>query len=320
VAPPTRSDGTETASGSLDLPPEVAARLDAVPLFAGRRLQVEELSGGLTNRNYKITVDGARYVARMSSPQGALLAIDRGLEYAASVAASASGVAPGVAAYAPLAGVLVIEWLDARTFTEADVRDGGNLQAIVAALRVLHAGPPLPGDFDCFDLMRGYLDVVSRRGLRMPDRFGEFLPTIERIQAALAVRDVGRVPCHNDLLAANLLHDGSRVRLIDYEYAGNNDACFELGNLWSESNLAPEQLEELVGLYYGQALRHKVARARLFGLVAKSLWMLWASIQAGVSDLDFDFWSWGMEKYDRAVAEFDGPDLARWIDEAQRED
>ena len=100
-----------------------------------------------------------------------------------------------------------------------------------------------------------------------------------------------------------------RFRLIDYEYSGNNDPCFELGNVWSESNLSLEQLEQLIAAYYGRPLRHKVARARLWGLMSKYGWTLWASIQDGVSDIDFDFWSWGMEKYDRAVAEFDSPDL-----------
>ena len=79
--------------------------------------------------------------------------------------------------------------------------------------------------------------------------------------------------------------------------------------MWSESNLSLQQLEELVAAYYGRPLRHKVARARLWGLMSKYGWTLWASIQDGVSDIDFDFWSWGMEKYDRAVAEFDEPDL-----------
>ena len=64
----------------------------------------------------------------------------------------------------------------------------------------------------------------------------------------------------------------------------------------------------------------QVARARLFGLVAKYGWTLWASIQDGSSPLDFDFWSWGMQKYDRAVAEFDGPDLADLLAAAQLDD
>jgi hypothetical protein len=90
--------------------------------------------------------------------------------------------------------------------------------------------------------------------------------------------------------------------------------------VWSESNLSLEALEHLVRAYYGRPLRNKLARARLLGLMSKYGWTLWASIQDGVSDIDFDFWEWGMEKYDRAVAEFDGPDFERLLDEVTRPD
>ena len=126
--------------------------------------------------------------------------------------------------------------------------------------------------------------------------------------------------CNNDLLAENFIDVGAEFKLIDYEYSGNNDACFELGGIWSESNLAPEQLDELVGHYYGRPFRNKVARARLWGLMSKYGWTLWASIQDGVSEIDFDFWAWGMEKYDRAVEEFDGPDFERLLEDVTRED
>ena len=100
------------------------------------------------------------------------------------------------------------------------------------------------------------------------------------MQQALAVRPEPTVPCNNDLLAANFVDDGDRLWLIDYEYGGNNDPCFELGNIWSESLLTLEHLEVLVDSYYGEHLRHKVARARLLGLMARYGWTLWASIQA----------------------------------------
>ena len=109
------------------------------------------------------------------------------------------------------------------------------------------------------------------------------------------------MPCNNDLLAANFIDDGEQVRIIDYEYAGNNDACFELGNIWSECHLTLDELEELITAYYGKPLRNKVARAQLQGLMSRYGWTLWASIQHHSSPLDFDFWSWGMEKYDAAV-------------------
>ena len=114
------------------------------------------------------------------------------------------------------------------------------------------------------------------------------------------------VPCHNDLLAATSIDDGTRIWFIDYEYAGNNDPCFELGNIWSEASLPtrPPGRHSSRLIYGSPVAVARSARARLLGLMSKYGWTLWASIQDAISDVDFDFWSWGMEKYDRAMAEF----------------
>ena len=298
------------------LTPELEARLEEVPTFAGRPRTVEALTGGLTNINLKVTTPEGCYVARLSSPEGELLAIDREAEYRNSVAAWQSGVAPEVVDYLPGRGVMVVAWLEGRTYDGADVRDSTNLPRVAAACRALHAGPRFVNDFDMFVIQRRYLGIVQERGFRLPDRYLEFMPQVERIAAALAAHPVPTVPCNNDLLAANFIDDGEKVWLIDYEYAGNGDPGFELGNVWSESNLSLDQLDELVTHYHGGSRPDQVARARLLGLMSKYGWTLWASIQDGVSDIDFDFWEWGMEKYDRAVAEFDGPDFATLLDRA----
>ena len=121
-------------------------------------------------------------------------------------------------------------------------------------------------------------------------------------------------------MAGNFIDDGEDIRLIDYEYSGNNDPFFEIGNLWSEAAGTPDDLERLVTSYLGHTSAALVARARLWGLMSKYGWMLWASIQAGTSGLDFDFWSWGMEKYDRAVTEFEGPDFGHLLEEVRGSD
>ncbi len=110
------------------------------------------------------------------------------------------------------------------------------------------------------------------------------------------------------------------MRFIDYEYSGTNEGSFEVGNIWSESDLSLDRLEELTSAYWQRPLRHKVARARLWGLMSKYGWMLWASIQDGVSEIDFDFWSWGLEKYERAERELASPDLPRLLEDVQRAD
>ena len=136
----------------------------------------------------------------------------------------------------------------------------------------------------------------------------------------MRVRREPNVPCNNDLLAENFIECGGELRLIDYEYSGNNEPSFELGNVWSESNLTLDQLERLVSEYYGAPLVNKVARCRVWGLMSKYGWTLWGSIQDGISEIDFDFWGWAMEKYERAVAEFDGPDFERLLADVRRED
>ena len=89
--------------------------------------------------------------------------------------------------------------------------------------------------------------------------------------------------------------------------------------MWSESTLPDDLLEPLVAAYWGRASASHVARARLWALMSQYGWTLWASIQASISPIDFDFWSWGMEKYDRAMAAFDGPAFDGWLDAVGRD-
>ena len=281
---------------------------------------VSELAGGLTNTNYKVGAESGEYVVRVSAKDAGLLAIDRENEYLNTVSAADAGVGAAVIAYMPDRGVLVLEFIEGQTQTAEDLRRGDRLDWVAAACRKLHGARRFRDDFDMFRIQQRYLGLVQERGFRLPDGYLDYEPQVRRIEEAMAVRDEGTVPCNNDLLAENFIDVGDGFRLIDYEYSGNNDACFELGNVWSESNLALEQLDEIVAHYYGRQLANKVARARLWGLMSKYGWTLWASIQDSVSDIDFDFWAWGMEKYERAVAEFEGPDFERLLADVQRED
>jgi thiamine kinase-like enzyme len=293
--------------------------LDLIPALRGRQ-SVEELAGGLTNTNYKVVTPEGAYVVRVSAKDAGLLAIDRENEYLNTVSAAEAGVGAAVVDYLPERSLLVLEFIEGTTQTAEDLRRGDRLDWIASACRRLHGARPFRDDFNMFDIQRRYLGLVQERGFRLPERYLEFEPQVRRIEAAMAVRDEGNVPCNNDLLAENFIDVGDGFRLIDYEYSGMNDACFELGNVWSESNLSLAQLDELVGHYFGEHLANKVARARLWGLMSKYGWTLWASIQDGVSHIDFDFWTWGMEKYDRAVLEFDGPDFDRLVEDVQRAD
>ena len=296
------------------LPGHDAERLTRVSCLASAT-SVVRLDGGITNRNYRVSTPDRDYVVRLSDPESSLLSIDRDNEYLNSMAAARAGAGAPVAQYIPGAGVLVVEWIDGRTFTERDVADPANLARIAAACRTLHAGPAFASDFDMFDLQSRYESIVHERGYRLPARYEEFSSHVARMRWALGFAPEPTVPCNNDLLAANMIDDGDRIWLIDYEYSGNNEASFELGNIWSESTLDDDLLQPLVTSYWGADLPAKVARARLWALMSKYGWTLWASIQQELSSIDFDYWSWGMEKYERAVTEFTGREFVGWLED-----
>lgn len=297
------------------------AALDLCNVVPPRPRRFESLPGGLTNVIYKVSgPTGEPVVARLSSSKSGLLAIDRLAECHNARSAAESGVAPRVIACEPIAGISIVEWIDGRTFAPTDLDDSRQIARVAAACVRLHAGARCTNDFDMFTVQRNYLAIVQTRGYRLPAGYLDYAEAVKRISEALSIQASDTVPCHNDLLAANIIDDGERIWFIDYEYAGNNDPCFELGNIWSEANLPIYRLEELVTGYFGYRSPAKIARARLLALMSKYGWMLWAAIQDAISGVDFDFWNWGLEKYERAVAEFGGPDFMQLLDAAQQPD
>ncbi|HEY4411708.1 MAG TPA: choline kinase family protein, partial [Gaiellaceae bacterium] len=293
--------------------------LHAVPELRNAQA-IEPLIGGLTNTNYKVTTAFGCYVVRISGKDTSLLAIDRENEVHNTVAAAETGVGAPFVAALPEHDALVLGFLEGEVMDADKMRRGDRLAAAADACRRLHGGRRFLHDFDMFEIQPRYLAIVRERGFRLPERYQAFEPQIREVERAMRVRPEPTVPCNNDLLAENFIDVDGEMRLIDYEYSGNNEPSFELGNVWSESNLSLAQLDELVARYYGRPLRNKVARARLWGLMSKYGWTLWGSIQAGISDLDFDFWGWAMEKYERAVEELDGPRFEQLLLDVQRTD
>jgi thiamine kinase-like enzyme len=171
-----------------------------------------------------------------------------------------------------------------------------------------------------FEIQARYYTTATAAGMRMPAGYADLMPAFEAARQALAVRAEGTVPCNNDLLAANFIDDGDRIWLIDYEYSGNNDACFELGNVAGECGLSGEALAALVTAYYGRPRRSRIARAMLYSLVARYGWTLWGAIQHAASELDFDFWSWAMVRFEAAAAGFTSSDFDRLLADVQAPD
>jgi thiamine kinase-like enzyme len=182
------------------------------------------------------------------------------------------------------------------------------------AVRRLHAGPRFTGDFDMFARQAGYLEVVHANGMRLPAGYADHAAAWDDVRRALAAAPRPTVPCNNDLLAANFIDDGRRVWLIDYEYSGNNDVCFELGNTTTECRFTEEQVDAWCEAYFGDPRPADRARVRVQALCSQYGWSLWGFIQEATSPLDFDFHAWGMERYEKAAATFRGGGLRRLLE------
>jgi thiamine kinase-like enzyme len=293
--------------------------LDRLACLAGRSWRVQELPGGLTNTNLHVTTDdGLDVVVRWSQGDAALLGIDRDAEATNTAAAYDAGVGAEVVEYRPDLAILVIGFLQGEALENTDFADPGVLVRAARATRELHAGPRFTGDFDMFARQAAYLATVRERGYAMPPGYDDHADAWSDVRRALATAPRPIVPCNNDLLAANFIDDGERCRLIDYEYSGNNDACFELGNTATECDFTPEQVEAYTEAYLGSPTGADLARVRVQMLCSEYGWSLWGFIQAAASPIDYDFHGWGMVRYEKAVATFRGPDLAGLLEDVAR--
>jgi thiamine kinase-like enzyme len=292
--------------------------LGRVEAWRGREVAATELSGGLTNTNHLVTVDGERYVVRIPGRSTELLAVDRVNERHNAAAAATTGVAPAIVEVLEDLDVMVIEYVDGTTMSASTLRTPEMVRRVAASLRRLHAGPSFLKDFDMFRLTEFYLGVCDERDVRIPDGFREHLDDVRAIERALGARPLRSVPCHNDLLAENFIDDGTQLWIVDFEYSGNNDPTFELGDTAQESAFDAELRAILCEAYFGEATPSLLARMDLQAVMADVGWTLWAAIQGEISTIDYDFWGWAVERWDRALSMFGSEDFGELLGAASR--
>jgi thiamine kinase-like enzyme len=285
--------------------------------WQGKGISIQPLSGGLTNANYKVIVEGTPFFVRVPGESTELLAVDRRNEYYNAKAAAETGVGPRVLYYLPEYQVMVLEFLEGRTMSKDALQAPGMPAKIARAIRTLHAGPRFLTDFNMFRLTEYYLDICKQHQVRIPEGYPERLPRVKWIEKALAVRTLPSVPCNNDLLAENYMYVGSSMRIIDYEYSGNNDPCFELGNTCQELQYDESRIVEVCSAYFGNPTISRISRMKLNMIMSDVGWTLWAAIQAKISKIEYDFWGWAVERWARAVQKLDSDEFNKWLEDVQ---
>jgi thiamine kinase-like enzyme len=293
---------------------DIIAKIDE---WKGCDISIQQVTGGLTNLNYKVIVDGTPYFVRVPGADTELLSVDRRNELFNSRAAAQAGVGPRVLYDFPEFQAMVLEFLDGTTMSRTALSNPGMPAKIAQAIRQLHSGPRFMVDFDMFRLTRYYLDLCKQKEIPIPAGFVDRMPAVARIEQALAVHPLPSVPCNNDLLAENYIYAGDRLRIIDYEYSGNNDPCFELGNTCQELLYDEACIAEVCTVYFGAPAADKISRMKLYMVMSDIGWSLWAAIQAKISRIEYNFWGWAVERWDRAVQKMDSPGFNTWLENVQ---
>ena len=283
------------------------ARAAGLPLWTGK-VEPEPLAGGITNLNFVVRDAGRRYLVRIGGdiPEHNIV---RRFELAAARAAHAAGLAPAVRHWEE--GALVLDFIDGRTFAAEDVRDPANLDRLAALLRRCHREVPrhyrgLAPIFWVFQVLRDYAHALREAGSRYRDDLPCLAAAAERLEAAVGPVEI--VFGHNDLLPANLIDDGDRLWLVDWEYAGFNSELFDLGGLASNAGMSEAEREALLAAYYGRepdaALRRRAAAMTAASLLRETMWSM---VSEAHSAIDFDYAAYTAEnraKFEAAWAAF----------------
>jgi thiamine kinase-like enzyme len=291
--------------------------LGRLPELAGRDLELTALSGGITNRNYLVSADGTadRWVIRLAGNDTFLLGISREVEHAATVAAAGVGVGPEVTAFIRPEGYLVTRFIEGSPVSDEAVRRPETLRRVADSLRRIHDGPAIPGLFIPLRIAEAYRALAVARGVRIPVEYDLAAAIGRRIELACLAAPLEMRPCHNDLLNANFIDDGTRIRIVDWEYAGMGDPFFDLGNFSINHELMPDQDEVLLAAYDGEVVRSRLARLTVMRVVSDFREAMWGVLQQGISTLDVDFVAYAGEHFDRLLANAATPAFERALDD-----
>jgi thiamine kinase-like enzyme len=280
-------------------------------------VSITPLPGGITNQNFRVDTRGEAFVVRIGGEDTHLLGIDRHNEYAANSIAAGLGVGPEVVGFFEAENALITRFIEGRNITAQEAAQPELLARIVSSIRRYHEGPSFPGTFNAFDTVRCYHTLAKQYRVAFPSVLPSVWEAMEEIERSFSTA-VKLTPCHNDLLASNLMDDGHTVRIVDWEYAGMGDLFFDLGNFAVNQQLDSAECEFLLQRYFGDVRSCDLAHLHLMRLVSDLRESFWGFLQSGISKLDFDFRHYALEHLDRFLQNAAAPELPQWLQEVRR--
>jgi thiamine kinase-like enzyme len=277
---------------------EAARRVAALACWRGA-VEPLPLSGGISNHNFLVE-DGERYFVRIGE-DFLVHNVLRSCELAASRAAHAAGISPEVVHAEP--GAMVFRYVEGRTLAPEDLQSEAMLALVVPLVRAAHEAIPKhfrgPAPiFWVFQVLRDYAARLTDDGHRLAAELPRYMALAERLERIVGPIEI--VFGHNDLLAANLIDDGSRLWLVDWEYGGFNSPLFDLGGLASNNELSPDLEERLLELYFETPatddLHRRYRAMKCASLLREAMWSMVSEIHLTIN---FDYHAYTAENLAR---------------------
>jgi thiamine kinase-like enzyme len=265
--------------------------------YIGSLLEVTSISGGITNLNFKLETEKGDFMLRLAGERTELLGINRAHEFTCAQIAFQVGVGAEPIVFLEPHMAILTRFIGGAETLEV-VSGQKHLERIVGLLRGYHNAPAFPSGFNPFQTVRNYYTLALEYGVKFPTDTPQILEIMQKIETALEPH-AQICPCHNDLLPANLLVDSKQIWLVDWEYAGNGNLFFDLGNLAVNLELNDAQCQHLLEMYFGSSSPELRAQLHLMRLASDLREAFWGFLQAGISSLAFDFMEYGEKHLER---------------------
>lgn len=266
--------------------------IERVPAWQGAAQVDITRIAGLTNSNYRVTVDGENFFVRVSGSNTARLGINRSHELAALNSAAAAGLAPPVVAFLLPEGHLVTRWVEGRHWDAAEYRTSDHVRLLTETTKRIHHLPPNGAVFSPFQRVSSFLHTARSFNVPLPNGLECYLKTMNAIEVDQQndPSDWQRM-CHNDLVSVNYLYreQDDSIIVLDWEFSGMGDIYYDLATLVythdSEGPIPPELEMEMLKDYFGSATDFQ--QRRLLGM--KFMLMLFSG-------------AWGLAQYGMQTA------------------
>jgi len=286
--------------------------INLIPDWQGKSIIVNPLDNGITNFNFEIVVDNKSFFLSKPSPKSELLNIDYNNKYFNNKICGEFNLSPNVIYFIESEKLLITEFIESKTFSIEHYQNTDEIKQIIKQIKRLHNTKPFLKNFDMLNLIRFYQKILKNQ--LIPQELTQFIQKINLLEKKLFLPNHQLVPCHNDLVPENILNKNNQLFIIDFDYSGNNDPCFELGNLSVEMDYNNDQIDKLIKFYFGEIKENIVSRVNLQGVLSDIGWTLWSYVQLKESSIDFDYKGYAQKRFERVINKIESNEFNYWID------